>query len=105
MDETNNKPVDGQAREKELIEELEEIRDMFQEALDNASNESEHQGELIQELEDEPEYSAEAEEEVLRKNKKACECCGESFFTDDEDKAYCENCRELMKRYPGYFSL
>ncbi|MGN0448207.1 MAG: hypothetical protein ACI4GC_06630 [Acutalibacteraceae bacterium] len=99
MDETNNKPVDGEAREKELIEELEEIRDMFQEALDNASNESEHQGELIQELEDEPEAPLE-EEEVFSKRKKACECCGENFFTDDEDKVYCENCRELMKRYP-----
>lgn len=81
-----------------LAKELEEIRDMFQEALDNAAlQESAVEGELIQELDDiTPEHSEEAVELPL------CDCCGENPVSTayGEDYPYCEDCRELMKRYP-----
>ncbi len=85
-------------QEDALVKELEEIRDMFQEALDNAGAEQ-TENELIQELEeieDEEDYTEEKEELPL------CECCGEAPVSENygEGYAYCESCRELMKRYP-----
>lgn len=83
---------------QELVKELEEIRDMFQEALDNAVAEDEQ--EIIQELEDEvDECGEEVESEPERP---VCECCGEERASKyyGEDYPYCDNCRELMKRYP-----
>lgn len=83
----------------ELKKELEDLRDMFQQELDNAANSQEV---LIQELDeinenDDAEDSAEEEGEV-----RICECCGENQCTDDfgEDYPYCNECRELMKKYP-----
>ncbi len=81
----------------ELEQELEEIRDMFQQELDNAS-----QQELIQELdeiidEDAAQDSAEEESEP-----RICECCGNNPCSENygEDYPYCDECREIMKKYP-----
>lgn len=86
-------------QQEALVKELEEIRDMFQEALDNAATE-EPDGEFIQELEefdDEDEVPAEEKEELP-----LCECCGEAPVSESygEGYSYCDSCRELMKHYP-----
>lgn len=82
-----------------LVKELEEIRDMFQEALDSAANEQ-TENELIQELDEieEDEAAETSGEEELP----LCDCCGEKPVSLDfgEDYPYCDSCRELMKRYP-----
>lgn len=80
-----------------LVKELEEIRDMFQEAIDNAAESDEEDGELIQELD----YENDAEEDE-EKELPICECCAEAPVSTlyGEDYPYCDNCRELMKRYP-----
>ncbi len=85
--------------ETKLEQELEELRDMFQQELDKATLEAENQtGELIQEL-DEPEEELHAEEEF---SGRLCECCGENSCSEEygEDYPYCELCRETMKKYP-----
>ena len=83
----------------ELVKELEEIRDMFQEAIDNAYQEAD-EGEVIQELEEFSSDIDEVEEEVVERP--VCECCGErpSSAEFGEDYPYCAECRELMKHYP-----
>lgn len=80
-----------------LVKELEEIRDMFQEAIDNAAQDEDGITELIQELE---EFTEEEPEE--REPLPLCECCGENEVSTlhGEGYPYCEQCRELMKRYP-----
>ncbi len=92
--------ADGAKDADALVKELEEIRDMFQEAIDNAAQEeTDGEGQLIQELEEfEDEYDeSEAEEELP-----LCECCGEKAVSTlhGEGYPYCEDCRELMKHYP-----
>lgn len=87
-----------------LIKELEEIRDMFQEAIDNAANEEEeeeHHGELIQELEDVEHHDSLTDEDE-KESLPVCECCGEAPVSTlyGEGYPYCESCRELMKHYP-----
>ncbi len=87
-----------------LMKELEEIRDMFQEAIDNAAQENdgdgedEEPGELIQELEEFSHHGNEEEDE----EHPLCECCGEAPTSTlyGEDYPYCDSCRELMKHYP-----
>ncbi len=85
----------------DLVQELEGIRDMFQEELDAAGNAEE--GELIQELElgDDSDFQEEDVQEEA-----SCECCGENPRSKEhgEDYPYCDSCRELMKRYPLRFS-
>ena len=85
-----------------LIKELEEIRDMFQEAIDNAAGgEEDHgHGELIQELDDV--YHDEDAHDEGREPLPTCECCGEAPVSTlyGEGYAYCDSCRELMKHYP-----
>ena len=82
----------------ELVKELEEIRDMFQEAIDNAGAEQ-TQDEIIQELEEFVEEEGTGEEVQERP---LCECCEKnpSSAAYGEDYPYCEDCRELMKHYP-----
>lgn len=94
MDELERKELDGEEAGDELKKELEEIRDLFQAELDNASA-AEEEGELIQEIADVD--SCEEEEDAA-----ICECCGENPVskTYGEDYPYCDECRELMKRYP-----
>lgn len=86
-----------------LIKELEEIRDMFQEAIDNAGiDEEDHaHGELIQELED-IEHHEEYDNEEEREPLPICECCCEAPVSTlyGEGYPYCDSCRELMKHYP-----
>ena len=87
--------------QEELIEELEGIRDMFQEELDKANAEADsEEGMLIQELEGDEEYSEEEEEEIAPED--LCECCEEKrrFKELSEDYPYCEDCRNAMKKYP-----
>ena len=82
----------------ELAQELEDLRDMFQQELDKATEESENQTEtLIQEL-DEIEDIQEEEEFTGR----LCEICGEKPCAEEygEDYPYCEDCRNIMKKYP-----
>ena len=84
----------------ELEKELEELRDMFQQELDKASEEAENQTEeLIQEL-DEPEEEALSDEEEFIG--RPCEICGENPCAEEygEDYPYCEECRNAMKKYP-----
>ena len=93
--------VPEQAGANELEKELEELRDMFQQELDKASEEAENQTEeLIQEL-DEPEEEAlsDDEEEFVGR---PCEICGENPCAEEygEDYPYCEECRNAMKKYP-----
>lgn len=82
----------------ELTQELEEIRDMFQQELDKATEEAENQEELIQEL-DEAEDTAEEAEEFTGRLCEICEAnpCAEEY---GEDYPYCEECRNAMKKYP-----
>ncbi len=81
----------------ELRQELEEIRDMFQQELDKAHSEEA----LIQGLEDISEETEDesSEEEVAVR---MCECCSENPCSQEygEDYPYCDDCRELMKKYP-----
>lgn len=101
-----NKAADGAAETAEetaaesadgLYEELEELKDMFQKELDEATQKAE-QGELIQELSEIEEESVENEEEAAEK----CECCEENPKATEfgEDYPYCVSCREFMKHYP-----
>ena len=92
--------ADGAQDADALVKELEEIRDMFQEAIDNAAQDDESgESELIQELEEFDGEEVEAEEEI---DLPLCECCGEKTVSTlhGEDYPYCEDCRDLMKHYP-----
>ncbi len=87
----------------ELKKELEDLRDMFQQELDNASGSEEV---LIQEL-DEINENADAEDSAEEEGEvRICECCGENACSDEfgEDYPYCNECRELMKKYPMRWS-
>lgn len=99
--EETSAPVEETDEEKELIEELEGIRDMLQAELDKASAEEDEEGMLIQELETEEEADEEEEEEEIAPED-LCQCCEEKirFKELDEDYPYCEDCRNAMKRYP-----
>ena len=89
------------AKEDELAQELEELRDMFQQELDKATEEAENQTEtLIQELDEiEDTQDEEAQEEFTGR---LCEICGENPCAEEygEDYPYCEECRNIMKKYP-----
>ena len=80
--------------EDALVQELEGIRDLLQQELDNAGNEP-----LIQELDEVVQEQAEPEEipEAER-----CVCCGERRrdVSRGEDYPYCEDCRAVMKAAP-----
>ncbi len=85
----------------ELETELEELRDMFQQELNKATEEAENQTqELIQELDEHEE--ADLPEEAEEFTGRLCECCGEKPCLEDfgEDYPYCDSCREAMKKYP-----
>ena len=93
-EETNEAP-----QENELVQELENLRDMFQQELDKATEEAENAPEaLIQELDEFQEESEEPEEFTGR----LCEICGENPCAEEygEDYPYCEECRNIMKKYP-----
>ena len=80
--------------EDALVQELEGIRDLLQQELDNAGNEP-----LIQELDEIAQEPAEPEEipEAER-----CVCCGERRrdVSRGEDYPYCEECRAVMQASP-----
>lgn len=87
----------------DLEKELLELTELFKAELKKAKEAEEAQGEdgefeLIQELDDTPVESSEAEipEEEL------CLCCGERprDKTVSQNYEYCAECRENMKRYP-----
>ena len=83
-----------------LAQELEELRDMFQQELDKATEEAENPAEaLIQELDEIEETQEEDAEEFTGK---LCEICGENPCAEEygEDYPYCEECRNIMKKYP-----
>lgn len=92
-----------EAEQDELMEELENIRDMFQEELDRANEEADEDGILIQELEEDDEYIDEEDEEDEEiPPEELCQCCEEKrrFKELGEDYPYCEDCRNAMKKYP-----
>lgn len=86
--------------EENLEKELEDIREMFQQELDKASVEEAP----IQELEDVNEAADDDEDE--EEEVRLCECCGENKCSEDfgEDYPYCDECRNLMKKYPMRWS-
>ena len=95
--------------EEDLKKELDDLKALFQQELDKASQESdeekedsdiENTGELIQELSDfQDENEAEATEE---KEEKICQRCGEVFPTsiDGDVCPYCDECAEFVKKSP-----
>ncbi len=98
-EDTEIKEVSG---ESELEAELEELRDMFQQELDKATEEAENQPhELIQELDELQEDEAQSEE-AEGFTGRPCEICGENPCAEEfgEDYPYCNECREIMKKYP-----
>ena len=93
-------PVEADANE--LEKELEELRDMFQQELDKATEEAENP-QTPDEITEDSE-AVEDEEEAEPAN--PCEICGENPCATEygEDYPYCEECRNAMKRYPLRFS-
>ncbi len=81
-----------------LAQELEELRDMFQQELDKATQEAENQETLIQELDEIQETHDEVEEFTGR----LCEICESNPCAEEygEDYPYCQECRNAMKKYP-----
>ena len=81
-------------QEDALVQELEGIRDLLQQELDNAAN-----GELIQGLDEIPEEGEEPDEIP---EEELCQCCGERRRDTSfgEDYPYCAECRALMKAAP-----
>lgn len=98
--EENSFPKEETDEQAELLEELENIRDMFQEELDKASAEEDENGMLIQDLENHGEFDEDEEEEIDPDD--LCRCCEEKirFKELGEDYPYCEDCRNAMKKYP-----
>ena len=89
------------AEENGLAQELEELRDMFQQELDKATEEAENPEEsLIQELDEIEEAQEDDSEEEF--TGRLCEICGENPCAEEygEDYPYCEECRNIMKKYP-----
>lgn len=92
----------SQQQTNELDSELEQIRDMFQQELDKAISGEITDDVLIQQLdeidEDETDDSNENEEFEAR----LCECCGINHCSTEhgEDYPYCDECRNIMKKYP-----
>lgn len=114
MDELENKndnlSADGEEKNAqetsgELEKELEDIREMFQNELDKATEENsaeEGSGEmLIQELDEIEEEAEEASSDEIPEDE-LCQCCGERRRASQygEDYPYCEECRKLMKANP-----
>ncbi len=100
-----NTPDDSENVNKEdLREELEQLKDLFQKELDNATEEDfqqenqEGERELIQHL-DEIDEDCETEES---ENLPVCECCEENPVSTKygEGYPYCDSCRSLMAKYP-----
>ena len=88
-----NAPAEAEATE--LKQELEELRDMFQQELDKATEEAENPQEL-------DEITSDNEDEIEEEPGRPCECCGEKNCATEygEDYPYCEDCRNFMKKYP-----
>lgn len=94
------------AESDELTRELENIRDMFQTELDNATETYLAGGDLqdcddISEGESDDNEEAEEEKEAIPEED-LCECCGEKprDKSEGEDYPYCSDCKELMRSYP-----
>lgn len=95
--------ADDAEEKSELDTELEQIRDMFQQELDNASSDS--CGDvLIQQLDDiaDADDSDSSDEDEDNAEVKLCECCGVNPCSKEhgEDYPYCDECRDIMKKYP-----
>lgn len=94
--------------ELKLRAEMDELARTFQEELDKAKAEEEiraaeqakEQEILIQELEDDVRYDAEAPDEIPEDE--LCECCGEKRrgTKDNPDSPYCRDCERGLRRYP-----
>lgn len=88
-----------------LNEELENIRDMFQTELDNATQTYLAGGDL-QDCDDSSDDTDETQEEDNEgeaiPEDMLCECCGEKprDTSEGENYPYCEDCKELMRSYP-----
>lgn len=99
-------PETEEQNNNDLENELNELKDLFQQELDKAANgesdEETEEGELIQQL-DETEHS---EDESADEDRPICQCCEEKPCSDKygEDYPYCDDCRKLMVKYPIRFS-
>lgn len=87
-----------------LDEELENIRDMFQTELDNATQTYLAGGDLQDcddSSDDEETQDGDGESEQIPEDQ-LCECCGEKprDTSEGEDYPYCKDCKELMRSYP-----
>ena len=98
--ETAERPA---TQEDALVQELEGIRDLLQQELDQAGN-----APLIQELDEAAEEQPEPEEIP---EEELCKCCGERRrdVSFGEDYPYCADCRAVMKasplRWPAVLAL
>lgn len=100
-----------------LNKELEDLRDMFQKELDNETEAAQNgetteeaeepaesgettDGQLIQELDEEPDDDDTEQDKIAQDD--LCKCCGENRRDTSlgDDYPYCPQCRELMKSNP-----
>ncbi len=95
-----------------LEEELENIRDMFQAELDNATAEEndedcgrETEASEASDESDGDDTDNEDQEDAGIPEEDLCQCCEERLRDKsiDEDYPYCSECRELMRKYPFGF--
>lgn len=104
--ETSDLSADGLSRE------LDELKDLFQQELDKASqradedednDDGEAEGELIQELSDFEDESYDYDEEL---STGICECCEEKPCSEKHGAGYpyCDDCRAFMLKHPLRFS-
>ena len=103
MSDLENKPGLDEANEEEknVQEELEELRDLFQKELD-LQTETYLAGGDIQEYDDEEESDEYEDETESLSEENLCECCGEKKrdTSVSPDYPYCSDCRSLMQHYP-----
>lgn len=87
-----------------LNEELENIRDMFQTELDNATQTYLAGGDLqgYDDGPDEEDDDDDEESEDAIPDDMLCECCGEKErdLSEGEDYPYCADCKDIMRSYP-----
>ncbi len=109
---SDNEELDSQQESSEQIqsdvpeseslnEELENIREMFQTELDNATQTYLAGGDL-QDCDDNSEETDEENAEPEIPEDMLCECCGERErdLSEGEDYPYCAECKDLMRTYP-----
>lgn len=90
------------ATDNELNEELNNIRDMFQAELDNATQTYLAGGDLQDCDDSADDTDNDSTDENAIDESMLCECCGERErdLSEGEDYPYCSECKDLMRTYP-----